>query len=467
MSMEEALIAAIVENPDDDAPRLIYSDWLDEHGQHERGEFIRVQCQLARLDSAIAPLRDYTRWVGGAHKGQDHLDLLTWLCALADQGEDAQLRRELRERERALLDQFSAIWTEPLRRVGLLGYPQFRRGMIESIDLDPEVLLTNADYLFRRYPVRTLWLRTYDAGIAATGAAFALSQLARLRNLELYVGGEEFPGGVGNLLRTTTSLVSLDRLAVTDAYEHFGDADLEAVANTPHFAGLRVLQLTRNSIGADGIRALAASPYLRNLEFLSLAQNPIRSAGVAALAGSANFSRLTFLDLWLTEQWSTEPYLGVQALAASPHLGQLRTLFLDRNDLGPDALVALASSPFLRSLSALDLADNQCGLEGLRALTASPLHSQLRALDLAWSVFEEGDEAAELLGNSPGSAGLRVLGLSGNEMRDRGASALASSPYLGNLWRLALHSNIFTAVGEEALTRRFQDRWRLCWADHP
>src|SRR5262249_3522190 len=39
--------------PEDDAPRLIYADWLEEHAAGEadrdRAEFIRVQCELARL----------------------------------------------------------------------------------------------------------------------------------------------------------------------------------------------------------------------------------------------------------------------------------------------------------------------------------------------------------------------------------------------------------------------------------
>ena len=45
-----ALLVAIRAAPDDDAPRLVYADWLDEHGQPERAEFIRVQCELARTD---------------------------------------------------------------------------------------------------------------------------------------------------------------------------------------------------------------------------------------------------------------------------------------------------------------------------------------------------------------------------------------------------------------------------------
>ena len=46
---DDAFLAAILAAPDDDAPRLIYADWLDEQGQPERAEFIRVQCTLARL----------------------------------------------------------------------------------------------------------------------------------------------------------------------------------------------------------------------------------------------------------------------------------------------------------------------------------------------------------------------------------------------------------------------------------
>ncbi len=49
MSYKEAFLQAIVENPDDDTPRLIYADWLEEYGDLHRAEFIRVQCELARL----------------------------------------------------------------------------------------------------------------------------------------------------------------------------------------------------------------------------------------------------------------------------------------------------------------------------------------------------------------------------------------------------------------------------------
>jgi uncharacterized protein (TIGR02996 family) len=41
-----AFLDAIREAPDDDAPRLIYADWLDERGEFERASLIRFQCAL-------------------------------------------------------------------------------------------------------------------------------------------------------------------------------------------------------------------------------------------------------------------------------------------------------------------------------------------------------------------------------------------------------------------------------------
>lgn len=43
---EQAFLAAVIARPDDDLPRLVMADWLDERGESERAEFIRVQCEL-------------------------------------------------------------------------------------------------------------------------------------------------------------------------------------------------------------------------------------------------------------------------------------------------------------------------------------------------------------------------------------------------------------------------------------
>ena len=46
--MIDRFLEAICATPQDDTPRLVYADWLDEHGDPARAEFIRVQVELAR-----------------------------------------------------------------------------------------------------------------------------------------------------------------------------------------------------------------------------------------------------------------------------------------------------------------------------------------------------------------------------------------------------------------------------------
>jgi len=50
MSMRKAFIAAIANAPDDETPRLVFADWLEDNGDPERAEFIRLQCRLAAMD---------------------------------------------------------------------------------------------------------------------------------------------------------------------------------------------------------------------------------------------------------------------------------------------------------------------------------------------------------------------------------------------------------------------------------
>ncbi|MGO9416385.1 MAG: TIGR02996 domain-containing protein [Syntrophobacteraceae bacterium] len=76
MLRDADFLQAIIASPADDAPRLVYADWLEEHGDLARTEFIRLQCELARLplsDPHILPMRDreaelltehYRAWLG-------------------------------------------------------------------------------------------------------------------------------------------------------------------------------------------------------------------------------------------------------------------------------------------------------------------------------------------------------------------------------------------------------------------
>mgnify|MGYP001566510381 CR=1 FL=1 len=44
---DPGLLKTIIDNPGDDAPRLILADWLEDYGESERAEFIKAQVELA------------------------------------------------------------------------------------------------------------------------------------------------------------------------------------------------------------------------------------------------------------------------------------------------------------------------------------------------------------------------------------------------------------------------------------
>src|SRR3954454_3163332 len=92
-------LADVVERPDDDTPRLVFADWLDDNGQGERAEFIRVQIERARLP----------KWDG------------------------AQVR--LRAREAALLARNGAAWRAALPKCEGVQWGGFRRGFVAEASL--------------------------------------------------------------------------------------------------------------------------------------------------------------------------------------------------------------------------------------------------------------------------------------------------------------------------------------------
>src|SRR5689334_524468 len=73
-----AFLEAIRKAPEDDTPRLVYADWLEEHGDDARAEFIRIQCTLAGLpadDPGRPALSDRERALLAAHRD-------SWVAAL-------------------------------------------------------------------------------------------------------------------------------------------------------------------------------------------------------------------------------------------------------------------------------------------------------------------------------------------------------------------------------------------------
>jgi uncharacterized protein (TIGR02996 family) len=95
MNHEDAFLADIVEHPSEDAPRLVYADWLDERGRPgdaDRAEFIRLQCELVRLpdiDPRKVPLSERGRQLLAAHES-------AWVGELRGLVEGGEFRRGFR-----------------------------------------------------------------------------------------------------------------------------------------------------------------------------------------------------------------------------------------------------------------------------------------------------------------------------------------------------------------------------------
>jgi uncharacterized protein (TIGR02996 family) len=118
---DEVFLHDIVANPDDDTPRLIYADWLEDHGDPDRAEFIRLQCELERM------------------------------------GKSDTRSRELQRRERELLEANKENWAGPVR--SLVESWDFRRGFIERVEMTGAAFLTGGAGMLRLAPVRQMRLR--------------------------------------------------------------------------------------------------------------------------------------------------------------------------------------------------------------------------------------------------------------------------------------------------------------------
>ena len=449
MTDEPALLRAVLDAPDEDDPRLVYADWLEENGQPERAEFIRVQIELARLD-------EYDPRRPGLERRQD----------------------ELRKKH-------AAAWCEPLDLN--VEHVAFTRGFVGSLLMLPAHFVERAEGLFELAPI-TEWglagnaicnppppVRWDEETFARLAAC---PHLARLRGLGLE-DGHARDDLLGVLFRSP-HLTGLERLNLSWNYlSGDGLADL-AAANLPRLRELRLcgceiaegefedlarsklrrlhlLVIAYNSIGdfglelladaarrgwemksldvanadcsAKGVAALLRGKWAASLESLRIDSNELGDDAAKALAASKHLGGLRSLDagnVGLTPE-------GAKRLAAAKHLGGLRRLHIGNevddaeNAVGDEGLAALAHSPHLENLAQLDVLLNGITTKGVEALAVSPLLGRLRVLNLNDNAV--GSEGAKALAASPAIAGLRMLGLAGCAIGPTGAQALLDSPH--------------------------------------
>jgi uncharacterized protein (TIGR02996 family) len=254
----DPFLKAILEKVEDDAPRLIYADWLEERGD-PRGEFIRVQCKLDKLstsDPALPTLLEREQLLLREHRDDWMLDLpplgrrLTWgefhrgfpLAAVSFACEPCTNEDSPADPFHALTYRFNSFVNR--------GNPACLK-VDASIDYDGgfpleymELLVESMDYVIE---LKAQGVRLNNASVKALATAPHIRTY--LRRLDLTCGNyESAENGEPN------------------------DEAVETLANSPRMAYLRELVLDDQWFISDrGAAALAASPYLGRLTRLVVA----------------------------------------------------------------------------------------------------------------------------------------------------------------------------------------------------
>jgi uncharacterized protein (TIGR02996 family) len=465
MAIAEALLQGIAADPADDAPRLIYADWLDEHGQPERAEFIRVQIELARS------------------------------CT------DARYLA-LRRREMELLEDHQGAWSGDELPPGMTVekhevryWPRsgFRRGFPARVAAPLPAFLSGGEHLAQ---LPTEQLHIDDVTRGARSARSVLSRVARLAacpalasfpRLNLQYGSRMGPAGLAILLGSPY-LPWLQELVLGP--DVLGEEGARSLAYCERLVHLRRLDIRACRINTSGLRALLVSPYLGALEDVDLGGNNLNDEAAFALAahvpgspwrtldvGHNEIGRLGLSALCHSRALSQVETLNLSSLMPAPRTWHgnvliedlvraglptmLRRLRLHANKLTAAGIPLLVQHEQVGPLVELDLAINPFGAAGARALAASPHLAALEEL----AIYSTGldDAAAEALAASS-SLKPRRLHLASNAIGPQGARALAESGFLARVTEINLTRNPLGDEGVAALTRA---SWleRLCELD--
>jgi uncharacterized protein (TIGR02996 family) len=463
----QAFLEDILAHPDDDAPRLIFADWLEDEGDSDRAEFIRVQVERARLPEWDA----------------------------------RQVRLRLREQE--LIKARGHEWKQDLPHLDGFTWGDFRRGFMATARFDSfEVLEEQATECWSVAPVEAVSISwpgqhataerippltglqelsldttPYDpAEVERLAAAPLLSTLRVLNAAHSNLGVDGF-----RLLAASPYLGNLKALRLPA--NSIGNGGIDALLNAGSLTSLRELDLSNEGspgryredpyIDAGGLAALATWAGLSGLGCLNLSGNDVGRTGLQELLGSAHIiglKELVLRDCGFVGQamlefgfartglqldvldlgWNMLQDFGAENLAGAACLRELKVLTLDRCEIHSAGALELARASFLSSLRVMNVNNNSFGPEGVKALVkANP--PRLHTLSLFNN--DLGAEGASHLAESPASERLLELDLSQNRLEPSDAEAILDSPHLRNLLILRLNYNVISMEQAEKLAR--------------
>mgnify|MGYP002777973984 CR=1 FL=1 len=301
---EQGLLADIREHPDDASLRRIYADWLDDHGDAARAEFIRVQLDLAAL------------------------------------GEWDDARPALEKRQAQLLREHEQRW--------LTGLPpglsfDFRGGMVESVSGPADRFFEEAAPL-SAYPLREVWLeRPMPDRVHRSPSGLALLDRLNSCSLRLRLSGSE----LASLLEDCSFRALREFWLLVDDFPESLYAPL-----TEHPLARRLERLTLEPIdpGFTSLEPLRAWPEanpLRSFRLTGFQETPAETFQCLI-----QFPALRCLEELDLEVGYTPGILILQALRSAPFLPRLRRLHLHAMNLMEEEAL-LRNLPFrdLRHLS--------------------------------------------------------------------------------------------------------------------
>jgi uncharacterized protein (TIGR02996 family) len=475
MTERDALFAAVCANPDDDTPRLVLADWLQENGEEKRAALIRSQINLVRRQTVDTEAGAVARFF--EVMSFDDLGDLDWSRVSPEYCELSAVEK-IAEKHHYL----PTAKVDGMPRVKGVRFTDADRGILNEIRVDnPTAFLKKADALFRAAPINSIRFNNLTAEHAREFVASG--HLAMVRHLGFddptdadairTIG--EHPDAAGiNWLEldaddtagaqmaalskgthfsgvTRLELMSLDAGDDIDADRAFSD-----LVRRPQFRRLRHLASWGNELVDGSCRAIAAAG-MTELRFLDLSISAIEDAGALAIANAKSLPNLRYLDLSSCD-FSGK---GASALIVSPKLPKLsvlkldyahmnnltpqmlakanrgptlRVLHLDRGELSARGMAALGKCPAIQGLWFLSLQNTDLDDAALIGFTKHAKLGQLTAFDLSGNKLTE--SGIEALAAWPGAASLQSIDISGNRPGEAGAKALIASPYFQKLKQL-------------------------------
>lgn len=401
MDALDALTAAVIARPDDDLPRLVLADCLEESGQSDRAEFIRTQIDLAntpdweplavRLHTFDPATVAGTRWLDtlprtafgvewlptAFRRGFGWAVRLTNLIGLLGSGGELFDYAPVGELylPTAAQEEWQAVgrsgWLPRVQSVRFFG----TKTPIEAMRMFAESpLATGLQHLH--------FNKSGGPGLDDLVSGLMQSAVGRqLRSLTFEQGDHRWLPDLLDALSAGPEPPPLETLRFRTM--PLAAPTAEQLAASPAVDQLTELELTNTILAGGGLRPLVESPRLRNVQSLTLRGCRLTAADVETLAAAPGLANLRRLDL------SDNP-LGAEAVAAlseSPHLGGLRSLRLRRAGLDNESAARLTLARFWDRLVELDLGQNWLSDLGAKALTTAERPPELTAIRLDGNSF--------------------------------------------------------------------------------